>query len=269
MPGSLAGRVALVTGASRGIGAEIARRFAAEGAAVGITARTLDPEPHAKLGGSLREEVERIEAAGGRAVAVAANLADEHERARIVPQVERALGPVDVLVNNAAAAMYLPNAEIPLKRRRLTFEINVHAAIDLVQAVLPGMRARRRGWIVNISSATSKHPSGPPFDPGFKMGFTTTTYGASKAALERFTTGLAPEVWADGIAVNSLAPVAAVRTPGAEALVGDVMDANPGIVEPVELFVDAVLVLATCDPATFTGRICFSRPLLDSLGRDA
>ena len=130
------------------------------------------------------------------------------------------------------------------------------------------MRTRGEGWIVNISSATSKHPTGPPFEPGMKLGFTTTIYGASKAALERFTAGLAAELFADGIAVNSLAPVAAVRTPGADTLVGDVLDANPRMVEPLELFVEAALVLATADPATMTGRICYSRPLLHELGRD-
>jgi citronellol/citronellal dehydrogenase len=266
--GDLEGRVALVTGASRGIGAGIAQRFAAEGAAVAVTARTLDPEPDAPLPGSLRETVATIEAAGGRALAVAADLADADDRARVVPQVTAELGPVDILVNNAAAAFYLPTAEIPLRRRRLTFELNVHAPIDLAQAVLPAMRAHRAGWIVNISSATSKPPKGPPFDPGFKLGFTSTVYGASKSALERLTTGLAAEVYADGVAVNSLAPVAAVRTPGADALVGDVLDANPEIVEPLELFVEAALALAVADPVSLTGRVCYSRPLLHELGRD-
>jgi citronellol/citronellal dehydrogenase len=266
--GQLDGRVALITGASRGIGAGIAQRFAAEGAAVAVTARTLDTVAGAPLAGSLRETVATIEAAGGRAVAVAADLADAEERATVVPRVAAELGSVDVLVNNAAAAFYLPTSEIPLRRRRLTFELNVHAPIDLAQAVLPAMRDRGAGWIVNISSATSTPPKGPPFDPGFKLGFTSTVYGASKSALERLTVGLAAELYADGIAVNSLAPVAAVRTPGADALVGDVLDANPDIVEPLELFVEAALALAVADPASLTGRICFSRPLLRELGRD-
>lgn len=266
--GQLDGRVALVTGASRGIGAGIAQRFAAEGATVAVTARTLDAEPDAPLAGSLRETVATIEAAGGRALAVQADLADADDRGRVVPQVTAELGAIDVLVNNAAAAFYLPTAEIPLRRRRLTFELNVHAPIDLAQAVLPAMRANGAGWIVNISSATSRPPKGPPFDPGFKLGFTSTVYGASKAALERLTTGLAAEVYADGVAVNSLAPVAAVRTPGADALVGDVLDANPEIVEPLELFVEAALALAVADPQSLTGRICYSRPLLDELGLD-
>ncbi len=266
--GALDGRVALVTGASRGIGAGIAQRLAAEGASVAITARTMHSTPDAHLPGSLDETLELIRAAGVPAVAVVADIADGDDRARIVPEVESALGPIDVLVNNAAAAMYMPNAEITLKRRRLTYEINVHAPMDLAQAVLPAMIRRKQGWIVNISSATSKHPKGPPFDPGFKMGFTTGTYGSSKAALERFTTALAAELYNGNIAVNSLAPVAAVRTPGADLLVGDVMDANPNIVEPLELFVEAVVALATCDPAITTGRILSSRPFLAELGRE-
>jgi citronellol/citronellal dehydrogenase len=265
--GALDGRIALVTGASRGIGWGIAQRFAAEGAAVAITARTMEPDA-GPLAGSLRETVALIEAGGGRAHAIACDLSDGDDRARIVSEVERELGPVDVLVNNAAAAMYAPPSESPLKRRRLTFEINVHAPVDLAQLVLPGMRERGEGWIVNISSATSKHPASAPMDNAEKLGFTTTTYGASKAALERFTTGLAAEVRAQGIAVNSLAPVAAVRTPGADLLVGDVLDARPDIVESLELFVEAALVLATCDPGVTNGRILYSRPLLEELGRE-
>ena len=166
-----------------------------------------------------------------------------------------------------AAAFYVATAELPLRRRRLMFDLNVHAPIDLAQQVIPGMRERGRGWIVNISSATSRHPKGPPFDPGIKLGTTSTLYGATKAALERITTGLAAEVYDDGIAVNSLAPVAAVRTPGAEVHLGPLLDERPEIVEPVEVIAEAALVLATCDPATVTGRVVYSRPFLNELGR--
>jgi citronellol/citronellal dehydrogenase len=265
--GECDGRVALVTGASRGIGAAIALQLAAEGAAVAVTARTLDPHP--TLPGTLRKVVDAVEAHGGRASAIPADLADADARSRIVPEVESALGPVDILVNNAAAAFYVATAELPLRRRRLMFELNVHAPVDLAQQVIPGMRARGRGWIVNVSSATSRHPKGPPFDPGIRLGSTSTLYGATKAALERITTGLAAEVYDDGIAVNSLAPVAAVRTPGAEVHLGPLLDERPDIVEPVELLADAAVVLSTCDPATMTGRVVYSRPFLTELGRIA
>jgi NAD(P)-dependent dehydrogenase (short-subunit alcohol dehydrogenase family) len=264
-PQSLAGKVALVTGASRGIGVALAERLAREGAAVAVVARTLETEPDARLGGSLAETVARIERQGGRAVPIVANLADPADRARIVPAVRAALGPVDVLVHNAAAAIYAPLAELPLRRRQVTFEVNVHATLDLAQAVLPEMRARKRGWIIHLSSASSKHPPGPPYRAGESS--TIALYGASKAALERITTGLASELYDDGIAVNSIAPVAAVRTPGAEALVGELMRQHPELVEPVEWLAEAVVALATCDPRTCTGRILYSGPFLDEIGR--
>jgi NAD(P)-dependent dehydrogenase (short-subunit alcohol dehydrogenase family) len=265
--GACDGRVALVTGASRGIGAAISLGLAREGAAVAVTARTLDAHP--RLPGSLREVADGIDALGAKAVPIPADLSDTDDRARIVPEVEAALGPIDILVNNAAAAFYVPTAELPLRRRRLLFEVNVHAPVDLAQQVVPGMRSRGRGWIVNISSATSRRPKGPPFDSAMRLGATSTLYGSTKAALERITTGLAAEVYDDGVAVNSLAPVAAVRTPGAEAHLGPLLDERPDIVEPVDLIVEAALALATCDPATTTGRVVHSRPFLTELGRIA
>jgi NAD(P)-dependent dehydrogenase (short-subunit alcohol dehydrogenase family) len=273
--GECDGRVALVTGASRGIGAAIAGRLAEEGAAVAVTARTLEAHPtlfgtlddRPTLPGTLNDVVASLKAHGSKAVAIRADLTDDDARARIVPAVEATLGPVDILINNAAAAFYAPTAELNLRRRRLLFELNVHALVDLAQDVIPSMRAQGRGWIVNISSATSRHPKGPPFDPGIKLGARSTLYGATKAALERNTTGLAAEVYDDGIAVNSVAPVAAVRTPGAEAHLGTLLDDRPEIVEPIDLIVESALVLATCDPATVTGRVVYSRPFLRELGR--
>ncbi len=245
-----AGRRVLVTGASRGIGAAAAQRFAAEGADVAIVARTFDRHDH--LDGSLTETAARLRTYGHAAVVVAADLADADDRARVVPEAVAALGgPIDVLVNNAAAAMYAPVLDFPLKRRRVIFEVNVHAPFDLAQAVAPGMRERGAGWIVNISSATAR--LGPSH---------MAVYGASKAALNRLTAGLARELRDTGVRVNTVSPRAAVMSEGATALIGDTVRDDQ--IESMEEMVEAIVALADCPPA-FTGRTCVSLDLIDEL----
>jgi len=254
------GRRALVTGASRGIGAAVAERLAAEGAAVAITARTLDQHP--TLAGSLRETGDRIARHGSQAALVVADLADADDRARIVPEAADALGgPIDILVNNAAAAMYLPLADYPLKRRRLTYEINFHAPLDLIQAALPGMTATGEGWIVNVSSATARPASGPPFARPHIA--TMAIYGSSKAALNRLTNGLAIELWGTGVRVNTVEPRAAVMSEGAAKVAGDII--TPEMVESMEAMVEGTLVLCDCE-AERTGGVFVSLDLIHELG---
>lgn len=256
----LAGRRALVTGASRGIGAATAQRLAAEGADVAITARTA--ERHPTLPGSLRETADRLQPFGGRVVVLVADLTDAEERSTIVPRAAEGLGgPVDILVNNAAAAIYQPLVEFPLARRRLVFEVNVHAPMDLAQAVLPAMLAQGEGWIVNVSSATAR-PWPPPFELG-SLGATTGVYGSSKAALNRLSNALAAEVAGTGVRVNTIEPRAAVMSEGAEVLLGGPL--RPDQVESMEEMVEAVLAL--CDgPPERTGRAYVSLDLLAQLG---
>jgi NAD(P)-dependent dehydrogenase (short-subunit alcohol dehydrogenase family) len=256
------GRVAIVTGASRGIGAATAERLAAEGAHVFVTARTLDG--HDRIAGTLRETVARCERHGARVAAHVADLADEESRATIVPAALERFGRVDVLVNNAAAAIYGPTLDYPLRRRRLTFEVNVHAPLDLAQAVAPGMVERGEGWIVGVSSATSRPVPGPPFrnrDAVEPM----TVYGASKAALEREMHGLALALDGTGVRVTTIEPRAAVLSEGAAALVGDRL--APDQIEPMEAMVEAVTALCACDP-TRSGQHVVSLDLLAELGRE-
>jgi NAD(P)-dependent dehydrogenase (short-subunit alcohol dehydrogenase family) len=244
-----AGRRALVTGASRGIGAATAYRLAAEGAQVAIVARTLEQHDH--LAGSLRETADRIEALGAQPALVAADLTDPDDRARIVPAaVEMLGGPIDILVNNAAAAMYAPLLDFPLKRRRIIFEVNVHAPLDLAQAALPAMLERDSGWIVNVSSATARPTPNS----------TMAVYGASKAALNRLSQGLASELASTAIRVNTVEPRAAVMSEGATALIGDTVRDDQ--VESMEEMVESITALAECD---FTGRTCVSLDLIDEL----
>jgi len=258
--GRFAGRRALVTGSSRGIGAAVALRLAAEGAHVAITARHLDAHP--TLPGSLRTTAERIEAVGGRVVVVPADLADADDRARIVPEAEGGLGgPIEILVNNAAAAIYAPLVDFPLKRRRLIFEINVHAVIDLTQQVLPLMLASGEGWIVNLSSATAR-PTSDPTTAAARLA-AMAVYGASKAALNRLTNGLAVELAGTGVRVNTIEPRAAVMSEGAEALVGDIVTED--LIESMEEMVEATIALCDCPPER-SGEILVSLDLIDELG---
>ncbi len=257
--GELDGKIALVTGASRGIGAAIAERFGAEGAAIAVTARSLDPHP--TLPGTLRATVERIEKHGSRAIAVRADLTDPDAVPGIVEQTLAELGPIDILVNNAAAAFYLSFSETSEKRFRIAYELNVHAPWTLTQLVQPGMKAAGAGWVLNVSSVTSEHPA-LPYDDFVK---TSTLYGSTKAALERMTTGLAAALHDDGIRVNSLAPVGAVMTEGAAAL--DVVPKRAReSAESLEAMAEASLALCT-GPNDFTGRITYCTPLLEELDR--
>ena len=262
--GSLQGKVAVVTGASRGIGEEIAKRFAADGAAVAVTARTVEEGDH-PLPGSISATVRSIVDAGGTAISVAADLAKQEDRARLVEAVEKELGPIEVLVNNAAVTYFEPVADFDEAHYRLMFEVQVRAPFELAQRVLPGMRERKQGWILNISSGAAVHPQGPPYQAAGRGG---TVYGMCKAALERFTTGLAAEVYADGIAVNVLSPSGLVLTPGVLHHHLDRFVPKERH-EPAALMAEAAHALCTGDPATLTGKVTYAKPILQELGISA
>jgi citronellol/citronellal dehydrogenase len=254
--GTMDGLVALVTGASRGIGEEIARRFAADGAHVFVTARTVDEGDHV-FAGSINSTVQAIRDAGGTAEAIAADLGRAEDRARLVAET----GPLDILVNNAAITYFEPAPEFRESHYRLMFEVQVRAPFELAQAYLPSMRERGRGWILNISSGAAIHPPGPPYGRFLGGG---TVYGMCKAALERFTTGLASEVWNDGIAVNALSPSGLVLTPG---VLHHKLDqfTPPERHEPVEYMAEAAYALCTGDPKVLTGKVTYAKPILEEL----
>jgi NAD(P)-dependent dehydrogenase (short-subunit alcohol dehydrogenase family) len=252
--------VVVVTGASRGIGAAIARRFAASGGRVAVTARTAQEGEH-RLAGSLATTAAEIAQAGGTALPVVADLAKQADRERLVATVERELGPIEVLVNNAAVTYFEPLLEFPERHFQVMFEVQVRAPFELSQRVLPGMRERKRGWILNISSRAAIHPAGPPFSS--RSG--STVYGMCKAAIERFSTGLASEVYTDGIAVNCLSPSGLVPTPGV-LFHGLTRGVPEDRLEAPEAMAEAAFALCTGDPAKLTGRLAYARPLLEDLG---
>jgi len=288
--GRLEGRIAVVTGASRGIGKGIATAFAAEGSAVAVVART-EKQWDPRMPGTVHDTVTDIEAAGGRAVAIPADLANPDDVETIIDRARAALGPVDILVNNAAltipgrppklddgpprpapddAARTTPSSiavarhsflSFPLKGFRLHFEIGLFAIYRLMQLALPDMIEHGRGSIVNISSLAGFVPGEGPYEHPGAPG--PLAYGGNKAAIHHLTQAVAIEVQPLGVAVNALSPSEPVITPGnLVAAAGETNWASP------EEFAEATIRVALADPNERTGQLLWSDDVLHpELGR--
>src|SRR5687767_7600340 len=258
----LTNKCIVVTGASRGIGAEIARLFASEGGRVVCAARTLREGDH-PLEGSLETTVNDIRAAGGEATAVTADISLPEDCEKLIATAHDTYGPVDVLVNNAALTYFIPVKDYPINRWMSSWAVNFHAPFILSQLVLKDMLPRKSGSIVNISSGAAIGPGRGPYpDPPMRGG---TLYGAEKAALERFTQGLASEVYQHGISVTCVSPSQVVATPGVlhHRLV---KDANDPRAEAPDLMAKATLLLATEPLDKVTGRVTYDQEILKEFG---
>src|SRR5665213_1955151 len=183
----LNGHVALVTGGSRGIGAAVAAALAEAGAAVAVNYR--------ENAGQAATVVGKIKDAGGRAVAVVADESRGEAVAAMVKQVATALGPVDILVNNAGMAIVRGVDDLTESEFDQTIAVNLKSAFLCTRAVLPSMRAKKWGRIVNISSGAARG-----------AGAIGPHYNASKAAMEGLTRGYAARLVKEGITVNAVAP---------------------------------------------------------------
>lgn len=254
----LNGKVAMVTGSSRGIGEAIARRLAIGGAKVIVTARTVEVRDE-RLSGTVNTVADAIKAAGGEATAIPANLQKKESREQLVAQAFETYGGVDILVNNAA--ILVPGGTVEFEERYYDrmFEILVKAPFHLCQMLLPQMVERGGGSILNISSGAAIHPK-----PGGR-GVDGAVYGMTKAAIERFTTGLAAEFFDNSISVNALSPSLVVATPGqmfGRTFSQEMLDAA----EPVEHMAEAAYSLVTGDPSTMTAGIRYTKELLEAEG---
>jgi 3-oxoacyl-[acyl-carrier protein] reductase len=255
--GLLTGRTALVTGSSRGIGRAIAQRLAAEGATVAVTARSLEPSPSIRGGttsalpGTMGETIGLIEAVGGQAFGIAADLEDPGQRAGLVDQVVERAGRIDILVNNAGFADYSIIEDMSMQTFDRTVEHYLRTPFVLTQGAIPHMRQQGAGWIVNIGSVTGLAPARPYREYNKSSG--DVVYAAMKAALHRFTLGVAAELEDSNIAVNVVGPSSAVRTPGAAGLIPDTFPT-----EPVEYLAETVLAMCHRPAAERTGLVAFS-----------
>jgi 7-alpha-hydroxysteroid dehydrogenase len=287
--GRLDGRVAIVTGASRGLGRAIALALAAEGVAVAVVART-EQVWDDRLPGTIGETVAEIKSAGGRAVAIRADLLADGDPARSVTEARSLLGPITILVNNAAftapgrpskpgsepaksakvkpatqtSATETPIAKAswptfvgtPLSAFRRHFEMNVFATYELMQLVAPDMEAAGFGSIINITSGASRMPGNGPYPD--RSGGMLPGYGGSKAAMEHLTQCAAYDLAERNIAVNALSPSKAILTPGVAYYAREFND-----FATAEDFAEATVRLALVDPAVVTGRTIGHQDVLD------
>ena len=238
--GKMDGMVAVVTGASRGLGRAIAKEYAGEGASVVICARAQSPTG---LAGTLEETAADIRNAGGDVLAVDCDVTDESQVDAMVRQALARYGRIDVLFNNAGAMVLGESIlDIEPSRWEQVMRVNANGPYLCTRAVLPSMMERRRGSIINVGSRMAN-------DPGLGGG---VLYSASKAALHMFSLCLADEVREYNIAVNILSP-GSLRSEGSAAIPWSQRDwherVEPSAVGPCAVY------LALQDAGTFTGQL--------------
>jgi NAD(P)-dependent dehydrogenase (short-subunit alcohol dehydrogenase family) len=242
---NLKDKVAIVTGASRGIGKAIAIGLAAEGARVVVAARS-EVVKNQHLPGTISETVAEIESAGGQALAVRCDVTDEQSVKGMVDKTLDVFGTIDILVNNAGVAFYYPVVETPPSRWDIVLKVNLYGTFLCARAVLPTMIKQQGGSIVNISSLSADER-----DEG--MVPTGVAYGVAKAGVDRFTWGLATEVGRHNIAVNGLKPKAPVDTEGMRFWQRDDAETKDWVTP--EKIVKCALFLAAQDAQGVTGTV--------------
>lgn len=239
-----AGRpVVVVTGAARGGGRGAALALAADAASVVLVARSTADHPNRLLPGTLESVAAELRDAGLDAHWVRADLARPEDCELVVSTVEERFGGCDVLVNNAAYNPIGRFVDAPIRRWRTAMAVNADAAAALTHGFLPGMLARDHGRIVNIGSLAAVA----------EVGVDQVAYAASKAALERFTTGLAVELQGTGVSVNLLRVDEGIRSEALEAMLPD-QPIDPARSHSPEAFGHAVRWIAA-QPADFTGNL--------------
>ncbi len=245
----LTDRVAIITGASRGIGRALALGLARAGCAVVIAAKST--ESTEKLPGSVYTVAQEIEALGGQALPVPIDVRDADQIEMLATRTKERFGRIDILINNAGALWWRPLLETPAKRFDLVMSVNARAACLLSRAVLPAMIERRWGHIINMA---------PPLDLTLVPG--RIAYAISKLGMTLLTIGLAEEVKPHNIAVNSLWPVTIIES---QASINWNLGTREQWRKP-DILVDCVLRLVKKEPSAITGQTLLDEDFLRAEG---
>ena len=245
MAGKLKGRVAIVTGASRGVGRACALALAKEGCDVVIAAKTV--EPHPKLPGTIHTVAKEVEALGVKALPIQCDVRDPAAIEKMVEESAAKLGRIDILLNNAGAAWWFPTTDTPPNKWNLVNEVNARATFVASRAVIPHMKKNKWGHIVNMS---------PPIKPEQCAG--KVAYMISKFAMTMCAIGMAEELKADNIACHALWPV---------TLIESYATINLGLGGPenwrkADILADSTLALVTKEPSLRTGQAWLDEDLL-------
>ena len=249
---TLAGKTLFITGASRGIGREIALRAARDGANVCIAAKTA--EPHPRLEGTIHTVAAEIEKAGGKALPIQLDVRDESAVAAAVEETAKKFGGLDILINNASAISLTPTLDTPAKRFDLMMMVNARATFLCSQAAIPFLKKSKNAHILTLS---------PPLNMQAKWFAGHVAYTMSKYGMSMCTLGMAEELRGDGIAVNSLWPRTTIATAAVEVHFPEAIlkaSRTAGIMS------DAAHVILTSDARTNTGQFYIDEEVLKKAG---
>ncbi len=245
----LRGRVAIVTGSSRGIGRAVALRLAAAGCDLCVTAKSTAPTPH--LPGSIYETRDAVIALGRRAIAVPCDVRHDEEVDAMVQATLDAFGRIDILINNAGALWWKDVLDTPMNRFDLVLDVNARAAFKTTRAVLPSMIQHGWGHILMMS---------PPIDPAHATG--KVAYCISKFGMTLIAHGLAEEVRHHHIACNALWPATLIES---QATLNYGIG-SPHIWRKADILADATLAVLSHEPPTLTGQALIDEDILRRVG---
>ena len=248
---TLAGKRVFITGGSRGIGLEIAKRIAKDGAMIAIAAKTAEPNP--KLPGTIYSAAAEIEAAGGQALPLVTDIRDEEAIVSAVNEAATKFGGLDILINNASAINLTNTESTPAKRFDLMFDVNVRGTFLTSQAAIPHLRNGVNPHILTLS---------PPISMKEKWFKNHVAYTISKYGMSMCVLGMSGEFKRDGIAVNALWPATAIKTAALQMIPG--IDTN--FCRKPEIMADAAYIILNKDAKSATGNFYVDEEVLREAG---